>query len=115
MFDSFERVDVKKNREKEGTGLGLAISRDLVQRMGGDISLHSVYGEGSTFFFTIRQGVEDWTPIREAEPVREKRKKKENKEWMFEAPEAKVQEEREKLEKYEQMMKQVEERLSQMK
>ena len=90
LFDSFERVDVKKNREKEGTGLGLAISRDLVQRMGGDISLHSVYGEGSTFFFTIRQGVEDWAPIREAEPVREKRKKKENKEWMFEAPEAKV-------------------------
>ena len=90
LFDSFERVDVKKNREKEGTGLGLAISRDLVERMGGTIHLQSVYGKGSTFSFVIQQGVEDWTPIREAEPVRKKKKKQEKKEWMFEAPEARV-------------------------
>ncbi|MCQ2538391.1 MAG: ATP-binding protein [Lachnospiraceae bacterium] len=53
LFKSFSQVDTKRNRNVEGTGLGLAISKQLVELMGGDLSVSSVYGEGSEFFFTI--------------------------------------------------------------
>lgn len=55
LFGSFQQVDTTKNHEKEGTGLGLAISKQLVELMDGTIRVSSVYGEGSTFYFTIRQ------------------------------------------------------------
>jgi len=59
LFKSFQQVDSKRNRNIEGTGLGLAISKRLVSLMNGDISVESVYGEGSTFTFTIPQKVID--------------------------------------------------------
>lgn len=59
LFKSFQQVDSKRNRNIEGTGLGLAISKQLVTLMNGDISVESVYGEGSTFSFTIPQKVID--------------------------------------------------------
>lgn len=59
LFKSFQQVDSKRNRNIEGTGLGLAISKQLVTLMKGDISVESVYGEGSTFSFTIPQKVID--------------------------------------------------------
>ncbi|MDE7418206.1 MAG: PocR ligand-binding domain-containing protein [Lachnospiraceae bacterium] len=59
LFKSFQQVDSKRNRNIEGTGLGLAISKQLVTLMNGDISVKSVYGEGSTFSFTIPQKVVD--------------------------------------------------------
>ena len=62
LFDSFEQVDMKKNRGVEGTGLGLSISRLLVEKMGGHISVESKYGEGSTFTFDILQRVIDAAP-----------------------------------------------------
>ena len=62
LFDSFEQVDMKKNRGVEGTGLGLSISRLLVENMGGHISVKSKYGEGSTFTFDILQKVIDAAP-----------------------------------------------------
>ena len=55
LFGSFSQVDTKKNRKKEGTGLGLAISKSLVERMGGHITVTSIYGEGSIFKFDIIQ------------------------------------------------------------
>lgn len=55
LFGSFSQVDTKKNRKKEGTGLGLAISKNLVERMGGHITVTSIYGEGSVFKFDIIQ------------------------------------------------------------
>jgi PAS domain S-box-containing protein len=52
IFDPFVQVERSLTRTVEGTGLGLSISRDLVRAMGGDITVHSVVGEGSRF--TVR-------------------------------------------------------------
>jgi PAS domain S-box-containing protein len=49
VFDPFEQVDHSMSRNQTGAGLGLAISRQLVRAMGGDLSVASVEGEGSTF------------------------------------------------------------------
>ena len=53
IFERFQQVDASDSRKKGGTGLGLAICRHIVQQHGGKIWVQSVYGEGSTFFFTI--------------------------------------------------------------
>lgn len=57
LFGAFAQVDTVKNHSKEGTGLGLSISKQLVELMGGQIGVHSTYGEGSKFYFDIVQGV----------------------------------------------------------
>ena len=62
LFGSFQQVDTKKNRHKEGTGLGLAICKQLVELMHGEIGVKSIYGEGSTFYFTIPQKILDKQP-----------------------------------------------------
>ena len=48
IFERFYRVDAGRARSEGGTGLGLSIVKHLVQRMGGDITVHSVVGEGTT-------------------------------------------------------------------
>lgn len=57
IFESFQQVDSKRNRNVEGTGLGLAITRRLLSLMGGQLSVTSEYGEGSTFTFSLPQKV----------------------------------------------------------
>ena len=52
IFLSFEQVSEAK-RQIDGTGLGLAISQRLVELMGGDLTVKSDYGIGSTFWFEI--------------------------------------------------------------
>ena len=49
LFTAFRQVESASNRRYSGTGLGLAISKNLVNLMGGDISMESRYGEGSIF------------------------------------------------------------------
>ena len=53
LFSAFEQADGGTARKFGGTGLGLVISKSLVEKMGGNISVESVYGEGSTFAFVI--------------------------------------------------------------
>lgn len=63
LFESFSRLDTKKNSAVEGTGLGLAITKRLVEGMNGELTVSSKYGEGSEFRFFIPQGVAEWEPI----------------------------------------------------
>lgn len=52
VFGQFEQADPSSTRQHSGVGLGLAISRQLVELMGGDLSVASRVGAGSTF--TVR-------------------------------------------------------------
>lgn len=53
IFDKFWQLDGSKTRQHSGTGLGLAITRELVQVLGGAISVTSVEEHGSTFIVTL--------------------------------------------------------------
>ena len=63
LFRDFVRLDEKRNRNIEGTGLGLNLTKQLVDMMGGFISVDSVYGEGSTFKVHLMQQVSDEKPL----------------------------------------------------
>lgn len=63
IFGAFNQVDTRRNRNIQGTGLGLAISKHLAQMMDGDITVESVYGEGSTFHISVRQRIDSYAEI----------------------------------------------------
>ncbi len=91
LFDAFRREDVEKNRYIEGTGLGLSIVKQLVELLGGEISVSSVYTKGSSFTVSIEQEVADERAIGRYDPAKlhtEKRRKLYHQ--SFEAPDARV-------------------------
>ncbi len=90
LFDAFKRVDEEKNRHIEGTGLGLSIVKQLVELMGGTVTVNSVYGEGSTFTVTLKQGITDKTRIGELNIQNQQMVTRSKYESSFKAPEAKV-------------------------
>lgn len=53
LFNPFEQADTSSTRAFGGTGLGLTISRQLARRLGGDITVESVFGKGSVFHLSI--------------------------------------------------------------
>ena len=63
LFESFERLDVVRNRNIEGTGLGMAIVTRLLDLMGGELKVESRYGEGSSFSFELLQKIENDEPL----------------------------------------------------
>jgi response regulator RpfG family c-di-GMP phosphodiesterase/signal transduction histidine kinase len=73
LFADFVQVDTKKNRGIEGTGLGLAITKRLCIAMGGDITVKSEYGKGSSFIVVIPQGVYNEAPFAVVEEPEKKK------------------------------------------
>jgi CheY-like chemotaxis protein/nitrogen-specific signal transduction histidine kinase len=63
LFNDYNQVDIRANRTIEGTGLGLSITKKFVEMMGGNISVESEYGKGTTFRVHIRQEIVTATPI----------------------------------------------------
>lgn len=63
LFASFTRIEEKRNRNIEGTGLGLNLTKNLVDLMQGEITVKSIYEEGSCFTAKIPQKIIDKTPM----------------------------------------------------
>ncbi len=55
LFLQFQQVDMAINRRKEGTGLGLPLVKSYCELMNGNVTVNSVFGEGSTFIATVEQ------------------------------------------------------------
>lgn len=91
LFESFQRVDQKNNRNIEGSGLGLAITHQFVELMHGRVDVESEYGIGSTFTAVIPQKVTKNKPVGDYKANYERGAKK-NAVYResFHAPDAKV-------------------------
>lgn len=69
LFQPFTQVDASSTRRFGGTGLGLTIARRMANIMGGDITVDSTVGEGSTFTFAVEAEVVEWGSVEAAEAI----------------------------------------------
>ncbi len=90
LFSAFERIDEEKNRNIEGTGLGMNISLQLLKLMDTDLHVESVYGEGTRFFFALRQGVVKAEPIGSFQERARKAAKEHSYHASFTSPEGEI-------------------------
>ncbi len=90
LFSAFERIDEEKNRNIEGTGLGMNISLQLLKLMNTDLHVESVYGEGTRFFFALRQGVVNAEPIGNFQERARKAAKEHSYHASFTSPEGEI-------------------------
>lgn len=90
LFEAYQRIEEGRNRNIEGTGLGMNITIQLLAMMGSKLEVESEYGKGSRFYFDIRQGVYDETPIGDFESSMHAPEERYHYEGSFIAPDAKV-------------------------
>lgn len=67
IFDRFTQVNDTASRGHGGTGIGLALCRELVQRMGGNLTVTSTLGVGTSFAFTLPLGAVQREPHRDVQ------------------------------------------------
>ncbi|MFZ0038205.1 MAG: ATP-binding protein [Candidatus Acidiferrales bacterium] len=79
IFDAFTQADTSTTRRFGGTGLGLSITKRIVEMMGGQISVESEPGRGSTFHFTVR--LERSEPDAHAIPAAERWQERQREPW----------------------------------
>ena len=91
LYSAFERIEEERNRKIEGTGLGMNITNKLLSMMGAELTVDSVYGQGSNFSFQIIQKVVDTAPIGDfRENYKNSLAKKQEYHESFIAPNAKI-------------------------
>lgn len=91
LFSSFKRVDQEKNRKIEGTGLGLSISKQLIEMMGGQITVDSIYKRGSVFTIIVDQQIVNENPVGTMNFLMKKKLyNRDRYRQSFEAPDARV-------------------------
>ena len=90
LFVSFKRIEEKRNHNIEGTGLGMSIVTRLLNMMNSRINVESTYGKGSSFYFVIKQGIADETPIGDIGERMQQEKGDIELKVSFKAPDAKL-------------------------
>ena len=91
LFHKFQRLDLDKNKTVEGNGLGLAIVKNLIDYMGGTITVESTYGEGTTFTATIPQKIVSRVGIGDyRKKIKKNYAKQEKYQEVFRAPDASI-------------------------
>jgi len=73
LFEHYYKTDSGNSSDIDGVGLGLAISENLINLMGGSISVESVYGKGSTFTVTVPQKIRNPEKLAVVEAPAEKK------------------------------------------
>ncbi len=90
LFESFGRLDEKRNRGIEGTGLGMAIVVKLLDMMGSELKVESEYGVGSSFSFLIDQKIVNPEPVGDYTERFERSSRQESDHRYLYAPDAKI-------------------------
>ncbi len=91
LYETFARVDEKNNVRVEGTGLGLSIAKQLLDLMGGEITVDSIYTKGTVFTIELNQQVVNWMPIGGCEfTASAQAAEEEVYQQLFEAPNARI-------------------------
>ena len=90
LFTPFQRIEEKRNRNIEGTGLGMSIVQELLSLMGTKLSVSSEYGKGSSFGFSVEQGVVLGEPVGDIEGSIEGEREIASYRESFTAPDARI-------------------------